>query len=786
MDVKHTQSTRLTLMTTLLAMLLLLAGTSAAIAQTIDPENRPVADVRVEGLKQVPLKLVTNQLRIVKGQPYLARVVQEDIVRLTHLGRFSAVTANVEAQNDGSVILTYVVTEQPLLSDVQTIGNKAISDQKLLALILLKAGDPVDKFLIDKGEQEIKRAYEDKGFFVADVTVDREELNDSGILLYRVREGPKVRIRQIKFEGNHTFTDQELRSKIKSETYFLIIRKGELSRERLQDDAARIRTYYQERGYLDAQVGRRIDLSPDQKEAIVVFFIDEGKQYNVSKIQFKGNSAISKEQIQLALTLQPGSVYSADQLRRSEKNVQDLYGKLGYIDANVRIDRLFHQDTPLVDVLVNVDEGVPVEVGKVSIQGNDVTKDKVILRQIRGVKPGFRFDSTGIELTERRLKESSIFTDAKISLQGQSGDPVRDAVIEVKEANTGSLTFGAGISSDSGIIGAIDVVQRNFDIADIPESFGEMFSGKAFRGAGQYFALSLQPGNQTSRYSISFREPYLLESHFFLDTDVFFYTRDRDKYQEQRIGGNVGIGQRFGDVWSAKVATRLEEIRIDSIENDAAVDVFDQQGQNILTSLAFTITRNTTDSNLFPTRGSMTSATIAQAGALGGDFDFTKVSARYIKFWTLDEDFLGYKTVLSMKTEAGYIFSDAPTFERFYAGGQRTLRGFDYRGVGPRGIRHDNGKIGDDPVGGNWIFLLGLEYNFPIYHDTLRGVFFIDSGTVSEDLSFKQYRVSVGTGIRLKIPFLGQAPFAFDFAIPLLKEEGDKTRFFSFDVAVPF
>lgn len=776
------------LMTTLLVMTMLavVLTSTTAFAQVIDPENRPVAQVRIEGLKQVPEKLVTNQLRLDKGQPYLAKVVQEDIVRLTHLGRFSAVSARVEAQNDGSVILTYVLTEQPLLSDVQTVGNKAISDQVLLALVLLRAGDPMDKFLIDKGIQEIKRAYETKGFFVTDVNVDQELLDESGILLFRVREGPKVRIRQIKFEGNDTFTDQELRSKIKSENYFFVLKKGELSRERLLDDAARLRTYYQDRGYLDAQVGRRIDLSPDQKNAVVVFFIEEGKQYTVSKMQVVGNTAISNQQIFTAMNLEPGGIFSADQLRRSERSVRNLYGQLGYIDADIRIDRLFHQDVPRVDVLVNITEGNPVTVGKVSIQGNDVTKDKVILRQIRGMNPGFRFDSTGIELTEQRLTESTIFSDAKISLLGESGDPVRDAVIEVKEENTGTLTFGAGVSSDAGIIGAIDVVQRNFDIADPPESFGEIFSGKAFRGAGQYFALSIQPGNETSRYSVAFREPYLLESKFFLDTEMFYFQREREKYNEQRVGGNIGLGQRFGDVWSANVGSRMEQVYVDSIEKDAPVDVFAEEGENTLTSLAFSVSRNTTDSRLFPTRGSMTTATFTQAGALGGDYDFSKLSARYVKFWTLDENFLGYKTVLTLKTEAGYIFSNAPTFERFYAGGHRSMRGFDFRGVGPRGIRNDNGKIGDDPVGGNWIFLLGLEYNFPLYKDVLRGVVFVDTGTVSEDIAFDEYRVSIGTGIRLKIPFLGQAPFAFDVAIPLIKESGDETRLFSFDVAVPF
>jgi len=759
---------------------------SPAMGQGADPENRPVADLRVEGLKQVPSQLVLNQIRLLKGTPYQGRVVQEDIIRLTHLGRFASVTARVEPQNDGSVVVVYVVQEQPLLSDVLTVGNKAISDQELLALVMLRSGDPMDRFLIDRGIQEIKRAYEARGYFVTDVTIDQQVLDESGILIFRVREGPKVRIRQIKFEGNDTFTDAELRSKIRSEAYMFVLRKGELSRERLEDDAGRLRTYYQERGYLDAQVGRRIDLSPDQREAVVVFFIEEGKRYTVNMIRTQGNTSVSTPQILQAMTLVPGGVYSADQLRKSETAIAELYGKLGYVDAHVRLDRLFHQENPLVDVMVNVEEGQPVQVGRVAIQGNSVTRDKVVLRQLRGMDPGQRYDTTGMDVTKRRLEESSLFSEAKITILGNPGDPIRDAVVEVKEANTGSLSFGAGISSDSGVIGAIELVQRNFDIADWPESLGEMFSGRAFRGAGQYFSLSLQPGNETNRYAVTFREPYLLDTNFFLDTELFFWTREREKYDEQRTGGSIGIGQRFGDVWSASVTSRLEQVRITDLHRSAPVDVYKEKGTNFITSMGMNITRNTTDSRIFPTRGSVLTTGVTQAGVFGGDYDFTKVSARYVKFWTLDEDFLGNRSVLSMRTEAGYIFGSAPVFERYYAGGQRTIRGFDYRGASPMGVRNDNKKVGDDPVGDKWIFLLSFEYNFPIYRDIIRWVVFTDSGTVTDDVGFDDYRLSVGTGLRLKIPFLGQAPFAFDFAIPILKEKNDETRYFSFDIAVPF
>jgi outer membrane protein insertion porin family len=712
-------------------------------------------------------------------------------------------------------VLSYVLGEQPLLSDVQVVGNKKKKDNELLGLVLLRAGDPIDPFLIDRGAQEIKRAYEKSGYFVTDVTVDQQALDESGILLYRIREGPKPKIRGIRFEGNSAFTDDQLDSKIKSNTYIFIFRKGELSRDQLDGDAARVRDFYHERGYLDAQVGRRIDLSPDQRSAVVVFFIQEGRRYTVDTIRVEGNQVFSTRQILETMALKEGDVFSSDRLKKTEQDLGDLYGKLGYIEARIDVRRLFHENEPKVDVVVNLDEGLPYTVGKISVSGNELTKDKVILRQVRGMKPGRRFDGSGIKETERRLSESSLFTKGTVTVLGNPvqppkintppapadrnlideamvhpiGAPERDVLVTVEERNTGSLSFGAGVSSDAGVIGAIDLQQRNFDIADFPDSPGEFFTGKAFRGAGQYFALSIQPGNQTSRYSVTFREPYLLDSNFFLDTNLFFFTRDRDQYNEERIGANVGIGQRFGDVWSASARGRGEYVTIDSIVSDAPVDVFAVEGANVITSLGFYVTRNTTDSNIFPTRGSRWELGISRAGALGGDFDFTAVSSEYRKFWTVDEDFFGRRTVLSMRNEIGYIFEDAPdvpVFERFYAGGHRSFRGFNFRGVSPHGIRNDTKTLGDDPIGGEWLFLQSFEYNFPVFQDVIRIVFFTDTGTVDTDLSLSKYRVSVGTGVRIKIPFLGQAPFALDVAYPLLKEKDDDVQYFSFDLAVPF
>jgi outer membrane protein insertion porin family len=767
-------------------MLMALGLPAGVMAQGVDVTGRPIASVIVEGVKQTDEQLVRNQISTQAGDPYDTGIVARDIQNITRLGRFSAVRVRVDQNDDGTVNVAFVVNEDPLLSDVQVVGNKNFSDQELLEPVLLRAGDPRDPFLIDRAKESIRRQYQDAGYFLADVAVDEQTLSDTGILILRVREGPRVKIRGINFVGNETYTDSQLKSKIKSNSYVFIFAKGILSREQLDQDVGRVREFYQQGGYLDARVGRRINLSDDQNDATVDFVIDEGRQYTVSDIVMTGNELFSDAQIREAMTLKVGDVFSQDRLKGTDQAVRDLYGRLGYVETRVNLQRVFHPTEPTVSLRLSVKESIRSYVGSVIVRGNELTQDKVVRRQLRGLEPGRPIDGVGIRKSKQNLEETSIIRESKITLLGDPEDEVRDVLVEVKEANTGSLSFGAAISSDSGLFGAIDLTQRNFDIADYPDSWGEFLTGRAFRGAGQYFSITLQPGNEFQRYQVTFREPYMFDSDYFLDTNLYFFQREREDWEEKRLGGTLGVGRRFGDVWSASVRTRLEQVEIYDLDPDAPVDAFEVEGTNAVDTVGFFINRSTVDSRLFPTRGTKLEAGIEQAGIFGSDFEFTRLTAQWNAFLTLDEDFFGRKTVLSFRVEAGYLLEEAPLYERFYAGGHRSFRGFDYRGVGPRGIRQDTLTLGDDPVGGDFLFLFGTEYNFPIWEEILRGVLFVDTGTVQKDFGFDEYRVAIGTGIRIKLPFLGQAPFAFDVAYPIIKEEGDEERVFSFDIALPF
>ncbi|MEQ9460819.1 MAG: outer membrane protein assembly factor BamA [Phycisphaeraceae bacterium] len=777
------------ILTALLACLLL-TGTLVAQSAPPDPTGRVISQIRLEGLRDVPESLVRNQIRSRIGGPYDPDVIENDIARVTHLGRFGAVRVRWQADADGSAIVTFSVDELNAIAAVGVVGNKALDDDELLAGIQLRASDPIDTFLIDQGRLAVLSLYREAGFFTADVQINEALLRDERILIYRVREGPRIKVRDIRFEGNTAFEARSLRPEIVTDTPLLIFRKGRLNREQLDLDAAAIRQYYRARGYLDARVGWRLDLSPDQTDAIVTFDIEEGPQYRVGDIRIEGVTLFPDAQVRRYLQLLPGDYYSQERARDSIDAIDNLYGTMGHLDTAINIEPLYRETEAVVDVLVTASEGEPANVGKITVKGNDLTRTKVILREVRGMTPGRRFDGNGRETTQRRLQQSGLFAQPQVTIIPGPDADTRDVVIDIKEQNTGFITFGAGISSDAGLSGGVRITQRNFDILDWPESFAELARIEAFRGAGQNFLLSLQPGTENSEYAISFGEPAFLDTDFFFTVSGVLRELERSDFDEERAALNLSFGQRFGDIWSARARTRFENVGISDPDSDAPDDVLEVEGDNFVTGLGFSIRRNTTDDPIYPTTGSSLELGIENVGAMGGDFDFNVIDADFRKFWPIDTDYRGRKSVFSLRLQSALIIEDgeAPIFERLFAGGHRTLRGFEFRGVGPRGIRSTPAppRQTDDSVGGDFSLLLGLQYERPLLDDFLRGVVFLDQGTVLADPGLEDWRASIGFGFRIKAPFLGAAPFAIDFAFPILAESTDEEQLISFDISLPF
>jgi outer membrane protein insertion porin family len=474
---------------------------------------------------------------------------------------------------------------------------------------------------------------------------------------------------------------------------------------------------------------------------------------------------------------------------RSIRIIEETYGSMGYLDVRAVPSELRSGPKPVVDLLLEIAEGELYKVGNIDIQGNFLTKDKVIRRQIK-LRPGRPFDSTQLEESRRRLRNTRLFNDVRITLQDPDAvDPeYRDLLVELKERNTGSVNFGIAVGSDSGVFGDFSIVQNNFDIADVPESFGELITGRAFRGAGQRFNLTFRPGDEVFQYSGSITEPHLFETDLSATFSGLFRKREFSQYDEKRSTGSIGLAHRLGDIWTIGLTSRVERVELTDIDSDAPVDVFQDSGPDNLTSVGVSLTRTTIGSVTRPTEGTRLELSFERVGLLGGDLDFFRAETEYTIFLTIDEDFIGRKSVLRLRARTGYIFGEdgrVPTYERFYLGG-RSFRGFEFRTISPKGIRADTGELGDDPVGGKWLLFLGAQYEFPIFEQTVAGVVFLDTGTVTNSVGFDEYRISAGVGVRLYIQQLGPVPIAFDFGFPIVSESGDESRVLSFSAELPF
>ncbi|MBX3380169.1 MAG: BamA/TamA family outer membrane protein [Phycisphaeraceae bacterium] len=794
---------------------------------------RPKQDgeaVTFEPVDEETAKIVRNQLRLREGAAYDQEVVSADITRLNRLGRFKQVETRVQPYDDGSVALIYILQLQPIVQDVQSVGNRKFSDQQINKEVDILRGTPVDPLQLERASRRIEALYRKKGFYLARVSVDEEQLEKSGIVIFNIREGERLKVVGIRFEGNRSFGPNEIQPVIKTKTAWLFNR-GPLDDDVLDDDVGSIIRFYKDRGFLDVRVDREVRPAPTGKEAIVTFLIDEGPVYTLRSVEtfymeysrsfqtiaeaqadmkpgekmlvlgpesrpgeasrnvfVSHDGQISSDQAKGLMLIKPGDVYSVDKLDKSIKALANAFGMMGYVDAQVT--RRERRDTtlPQVDIVIFITQGNEYKTGEIIIQGNDITQQKVARRQIE-LQPDRPLDTVALENSTRRLKQINTFDNQRVRITAQKAEETdpehRDVLVEVAETNTGEFNVGAAISSDGGVLGRISITQRNFDIADTPDTAGELFSGRAFRGGGQTFNITALPGDQVQSYGISLAEPYLFETDFAGSAAFAYNQRTYDQYSEQRVGPRFAISRRFGTRWLATVPLSFEKAVIYDIPPSSAVDIYESQGSSNIYRAGLVLSRSTFDDPVQPTRGSKIEL---GADQVYGTYNFNVFRVEHQMFIPLQEDYLGRTTTLSFHTRVGYIpqgRSAVPVNDRFYLGGS-DLRGFDFRTVSPRTVAFDTGLPSDQPIGGTWMFSFNPEIKVPIYDEILAMVFFVDTGTVLFDPGFDDYRVSVGTGLRINIPQLSGAPLAFDFGFPIVKQPTDSTRLFTFSVDVPF
>jgi outer membrane protein assembly complex protein YaeT len=763
------------------SLLFVLAPTvwaATAGAAEAEPSAQRIARVEVRGNERVPTNRILGQMRLREGSTYTPAAVDEDLKRIYALGDFDNVVIRPEEKPEG-VGLVVEVTERPALDRLEFEGNRHFSDKDLADAVGVAAGSVIDRSKLFAGARAIERKYRDAGYHFVHVSLDTNRVEKDRVARYTITEGPQVRISRIEFSGNASLGKSELEKQMESKAYFPIIHSGTLDEDQLDRDIAAVRNYYIDQGFLDVRVDRELDFSPDKTRLVVRVVIEEGPRYHVRSVVLEGVKRFSPALLEKQMDLVPGAPYTADAVKHDATLVRDTYGEVGYIDTTVRPSIEFTPEPGTVDVSFKIEEGRAVRIREIRIENNRVTQDRVVRREL-GFFPEEPVNTKRIDEARRRLEGTGLFVPGATQITPlPTGDPdVVDLLVRVEEEQTGNFRFGAGISSDSGLIGNITFSERNFDISAWPKSGEDFRQGTAFRGAGQMFQISLEPGTEVQRYGIDWRDPHVADSDYSLATSLYFYKRIQESYDEGRAGGTVGIGKEIAPGLQAYTNLRLEQINISSIDAGAPQDVKDVAGNSLLTSIEVGLIKDTTDSLLFPTQGYRWKVSVEQAGALGGSYTFTKITADARKYWTVTRDVLDRRSVLSVRGMVGGILGSAPIFERFYAGGLGTIRGFKYRGVGPR--------EGDTPLGGDFIAMASAEYVFPIYDKNLQGVVFFDTGTVEHDISVSTWRAAVGVGVRFTVPFFGPVPFDINLGFPISKGPGDKTQILSFSIGTSF
>lgn len=764
---------------------ILFANASSLRAQEPQDQARDgmiIKRVDIEGLESISEGYIRRLLKTRAGQPFVRRQVRQDVGELLRTRKFLNAFANTRVE-DGQVIVNFMVREKPEIVSIEIDGNKRFTNPDLFAELTFSSGQPIDLYAINKGRDDILRKYKDAGHYYATVELDERALEREGRVIYRINEGPRVRIREIRLEGVRSFAEPRLRLRIRTRTAFWIFRTGALDESLVERDAVELQRFYIDEGYLDARVGYRLEFDEvDRSDLTLVFVVEEGPRYRINEISFEANEAFDDQRLTSTMELKPGDVPRREWLDADLRRLGDLYGEIGYVEARIEPRYEFLEEPGIANLRLRITEGRRSSFGRIIIRGNRDTKDEVVRRELRFF-PGEDFDMVEAKNAEQRIRETGLFSSATITpLEDING--VRDALVEVEEAETVSFLVGVGVSTDSGVLGSLTIENRNFDLFDWPRTWGEFFRGQAFRGDGQRLRLQAEPGTEVTRFRIQFTEPYLLDRPVRFDTAFYLFQRGRDAYDEERLGMTASLSKLFEsgplNGWAVEGAIRLEHVEISDLEPFAPSLIREDRGNHMLTALKASLVRDTTDSRLLPSEGYRFSVGWEQVGALGGDHSFGRPNVSFAWYHTMRTDIFDRKSILGFHADAAYIVGDAPVFERFYAGGFGSVRGFSFRGISPRA------GIFNNRIGGDLILLTGAEYSFPIYGKNLRGVTFLDMGTVEEEFEITTWRAAVGFGLRVTVDFFGPVPLVFDFGFPITTDDDDDTRVFNFAFGASF
>jgi outer membrane protein insertion porin family len=776
---------------------------SALASQAAAIEPFTVKDIRVEGIQRTEAGTVFNYLPVRVGDTFNDDKAAAAIKALYATGFFKDV--RIEAEGN---VLVVAVEERPAIAAVEFSGTKEFDKdtlRKSLKELGLAESRILDKSLVDRAEQELKRQYLARGLYGVKITttitpIERNRVNVS----FDVYEGEVARIRQIRIIGNKAFKEDELRDRLKMSTSSLFswyTKADQYSKQKLAGDIETLRSFYLNSGYLEVQIeSTQVSISPDKKDIFVTINLKEGQKYMVTGIRLEGEMLGREQEFESLVALKAGNAYSGEKMNESTKKISERMSVFGYAFANVNAVPDINREKSEVAFTIFVDPGKRVYVRKINIAGNDRTRDTVIRREFRQLESAW-YDGDKVKLSRDRLGRLGFFTDTNIDTVEVPGTPDQvDLDVKVAEKPTGSIMLGAGFSS-----------------AEKLTLTGSINQANAF-GSGNNIGINVNTSRIFRTIAISHTNPYFTEDGVSRTFDVYYrtsrppiYLRDID-YKIVTKGGSVNFGVPFTEFDRVFLGVGYEDTTVDTFaksperyrrfvaENNGysfvsadPVDPTDlAQGVGTAHTTAVPLTaawqRDERDSALIPTKGRYRRASLELSAAGTSRYYRTSYQDQY--FWPVTN-----AITLALNGQVDYgggLAGDPfPIFKNFYAGGIGSVRGFAAGTLNVDGIRVTDTRF-RLPVGGSARLIANAELQMPFpgsgVDRSLRWFTFFDAGQVwnpgdGETIRLGDMRFSTGLGLSWISPI---GPLKLSLAYPLNPKSGDYVQRFQFQLGTGF
>ncbi len=694
-------------------------------------KREKIAEILVAGNNRIEADAIKKNIETALGDVFLAKNLAADLKSIFSMGYFDDVKIEADDGPKGKII-TIRVKEKPTIRVIRITGNKVFDDEEIMENLNLKTGSILNIFKVRSNIERIEELYKNKNYHNVKVTYNIHELeHNQADLEFVVKEGEKVRIKRIIFEGNKKYSGKKLKGMMKSSEkgfFSWLTSSGELNKEDLSQDVAKLAAFYHNNGYIQTRVGEpHIEYKDNWIDITIKIF--EGPQFMVGNVDIAGDIILSKEELKKNLKIVREKFYNREVVRNDVLVLTDVYSDEGYAYAEIfpRIEE--NLDKLQVNITYSIDKGKQVYFEKIIISGNTKTRDKVIRRELKVYEQEL-YSGRRLKQGVRNLYRLDYFEDIKINTSKGSSDDMMILNVNVTEKPTGMLSFGGGYSN----------VENFFVMASIAQN--NLF------GRGQILQLKAQLGGKTTRYTLSFTEPWLFDIPLSAGVDLYDWQTDYDTYDKDSKGGGFRLSYPVFDFTRAYLSYAFDLSDIKNIDEEEASDlVKESKGENTKSSVSAALRYDSRDRIFNPTEGSQHSISVQYAG-IGGDIGFTKYLAEtgwYFPLFKGTVGFLHAKTGYVNKHSGKKLFD----YDRFYLGGMNSLRGFDWRDISSI---DENGE----KIGGNKFVQFNVEYLIPLIKKAgIVGVIFYDTGNVydnDENIDLGNLRKSAGYGFRWYSP----------------------------------